>query len=160
VQINLLQELLDMFPEQEEAECSDPSSPTGSQVMMLLSVAAAVGIASPKTFSLRGTIQGHPLSILVDSGSSHTFLSTAVGKALQGVMQLQPAVQVQVANGVVLQCDWHLPVASWSVQGCAFSSDLKLLPLSPYDMILGIDWLSSFSPMQIDWAQRWISIPY
>jgi hypothetical protein len=29
VQINLLQELLDMFPEQEEVECSDPSSPRG-----------------------------------------------------------------------------------------------------------------------------------
>jgi hypothetical protein len=83
-----------------------------------------------------------------------------VGKALQGVMQLQPAVQVQVANGAVLQCDWHLPAASWSVQGCSFSFDLKLLPLLPYDMILGIDWLSSFSPMQIDWAQCWISIPY
>jgi hypothetical protein len=83
-----------MFPEQVEAECSDPSSPTGSQVMMLPSVAAAMGMASPKTFSLRGTIQGHPLSILGDSGSLHTFLSTAVGKALQGVMQLQPVVQV------------------------------------------------------------------
>jgi hypothetical protein len=46
------------------------------------------------------------------------------------------------------------------VQGCEFSSDLKILPLSTYDMILGIDWLSSFSPMQIHWAQRWISIPY
>jgi hypothetical protein len=27
-------------------------------------------------------------------------------------------------------------------------------------MILGIDWLSSFSPMQVHWAQRWLSIPY
>jgi hypothetical protein len=27
-------------------------------------------------------------------------------------------------------------------------------------MILGIDWLSSFSPMQVHWAQKWISIPY
>jgi len=27
-------------------------------------------------------------------------------------------------------------------------------------MILGFDWLSSFSPMQVHWAQKWISIPY
>lgn len=41
-----------------------------------------------------------------------------------------------------------------------FSTDLKLLPLSSYDMILGLDWLASFSPMQVHWAQKWISIPY
>jgi len=27
-------------------------------------------------------------------------------------------------------------------------------------MILGLDWLASFSPMQVHWAQKWISIPY
>lgn len=27
-------------------------------------------------------------------------------------------------------------------------------------MILGLDWLSSFSPMQIHWQQKWIAIPY
>jgi hypothetical protein len=27
-------------------------------------------------------------------------------------------------------------------------------------MILGLDWLASFSPMQVHWAQKWLSIPY
>ena len=27
-------------------------------------------------------------------------------------------------------------------------------------MILGLDWLASFSPMQVHWAKKWISIPY
>jgi hypothetical protein len=35
-----------------------------------------------------------------------------------------------------------------------------MLELSSFDMILGLDWLSSFSLMQVHWAQRWISIPY
>lgn len=48
----------------------------------------------------------------------------------------------------------------WSVQGHSFSTDLKLLLLSSYDMILGLDWLASFSPMQVHWAHKWISIPY
>jgi hypothetical protein len=34
------------------------------------------------------------------------------------------------------------------------------LPLQSYDMILGLDWLSSFSPMQIHWQQKWFAIPY
>ena len=69
-------------------------------------------------------------------------------------------VDVQVANGAILQCTSHIPAAVWSVQGCTFSTDLKLLPLSSYDMILGLDWLSSFSPMHIHWAQKWLSISY
>ena len=96
----------------------------------------------------------------MDSGSSHTFLSTSVAASLTGVQQLVPIVIVQVANGAVMQCYSHIPDGNWSVQGCSFSADLKILPLSPYDMILGIDWLSSFSLMQVHWAQRWLSIPY
>jgi hypothetical protein len=128
--------------------------------MMHLSVAAIVGKASPKTFCLFGDIQARALFILVDSGSSHTFLNVFVAASLTGVQQLVPPVPVQVANGAVLQCHSHIPDGIWSVQGCSFSTYLKILPLSPYDMILGTDWLSSFSPMQVHWAQRWLSIPY
>jgi len=160
VQLHLVQELLDMFPDSADADDSGPSSPTSSQIMMHLSAAATVGKTSPKTFCLTGAIQGRVLSILLDSGSSHTFLSASVAESLDGVQPLSPPVSVQIANGQVLQCHSHIPGGSWSMQGCSFSADLKILPLSPYDMILGIDWLSSFSPMQVHWAQRWLSIPY
>jgi hypothetical protein len=119
--------------------------------MAHLSVAAAAGAPAPKTLCLAGTLQGHPISILVDSGSSHTFLSTKIGSSLPHLQPLQPTLAVQVANGEILQCTQHLPQALWSVQGCNFTTDLKLLPLQSYDMILGLDWLSSFSPMHIHW---------
>jgi hypothetical protein len=45
-----------MFPEGDEEEESGPSSPTASQIMMHLSVAATVGKASPKPFSLSSDI--------------------------------------------------------------------------------------------------------
>jgi hypothetical protein len=117
--------------------------------MAQLSVAAAVGAPAPKTLCLAGDLQGQPISILVDSGSSHTFLSTKIGSSLPHLQQLQPSLAVQVANGEILQCTHHIPQAVWSIQGCSFTTDLKILPLQSYDMILGLDWLSSFSPMQI-----------
>ena len=83
-----------------------------------------------------------------------------MAQSLSGIQVLQPVVQVQVANGAVLQCTSHIPDAKWSVQGYSFSMDLKILPLSAYDMILGLDWLASFSPMQVHWDQKWIAIPY
>lgn len=27
-------------------------------------------------------------------------------------------------------------------------------------MVVGMDWLESFSPMRVDWAQKWLIIPY
>jgi len=127
---------------------------------MHLSVAAIAGASAPKTLCLTGSIQGISLSILVDSGSSHTFLSSSLAQSLSGIQELHPTVSVQVANGAMLQCTSHIPAAVWSVQGCTFTNDLKLLPLSSFDMILGLDWLASFSPMQVHRAQKWLSIPY
>jgi hypothetical protein len=95
VQLHLVQELLDMFPDDEdEAEASSPPSPTKFQLMLHLSVAAVDGASAPKTLCLKGVIQDVPLSILVDSGSSHTFLSTELAKSLHGVQKLVPMVQV------------------------------------------------------------------
>lgn len=44
--------------------------------------------------------------------------------------------------------------------GYDFHSDLKLLSLSSYDMVLGLDWLERFSPMEVHWRQKWMVIPY
>jgi hypothetical protein len=32
------------------------------------------------------------------------------------------------------------------------------MDLGGYDGVLGIDWLSLFSPMQCEWKQKWIEI--
>lgn len=159
VQLHHVQELLDMFPDHDEADDTSPDS-TIAQVMLHLSIAAVAGAAAPKTLCLTGAIQGHSISILVDSGSSHTFLSASLAQSLQGVQQLPQPVHVQVANGAILQCTSYILSTTWSVQGFSFTNDLKLLELSSFDMILGLDWLSGFSPMHVHWAQKWISIPY
>jgi hypothetical protein len=110
-----VQELCDLFPANDDLGTESPPSPTHSQLMVHLSVAAAVGAVAPKTLCLTGQLQQHPISILVDSGSSHTFLSTKVAATLSGVQQLQNPISVQVANGEVLHCVTQLPTAEWSV---------------------------------------------
>lgn len=35
-----------------------------------------------------------------------------------------------------------------------------MLPLAHYDLVVGMDWLAQHSPMQVDWAQKWLVIPY
>lgn len=43
---------------------------------------------------------------------------------------------------------------------CSFVTDFRVLQLSSFDAILGMDWLESHSPMQIHWLQKWLAIPY
>jgi hypothetical protein len=78
---------------------------------------------------LLGTIQGHSVLILVDSGSSHSFLSRSVVAALEGATTLSQVLTVQIANGARVICDTQLANAQWQVQGYTFSTDEDHLSL-------------------------------
>jgi hypothetical protein len=41
-----------------------------------------------------------------------------------------------------------------------FTSPFKILPLDYYDAILGMEWLQMFSPMTIEWKEKWLSFQY
>lgn len=69
------------------------------EVFLTLSLAAVTGKPSPKTMCMSGTIQGIPIDILVDSGTSHTFLSESLASQLQGVARMHHSISVQMANG-------------------------------------------------------------
>jgi hypothetical protein len=53
-----------------------------------------------------------------------------------------------------------LPQAQWTVDEYAFKTDMKLLNLQHFDMILGMDWLEEFSTMKVHWKHKWMAIPY
>jgi len=142
VQLNVLHELLEVFQDSDEQPAlGSESSPPDTQLFLTLSVAAVSGLHSPRTMCLRGAIQGHQVQILVDSGNSHTFISEQLAGQLSGVQSIDTALSVQVANGTVLHCSSFIPTTAWSVDAYEFQSDLKVLPLHSYDMILGLDWL-------------------
>lgn len=107
-----------------------------------------------------GFTAGHPVLILVDSGSSHSFISSAIAASLPGVRLLPVPMTVRVADGGVLSCQSELPDMELEVQDHSFHSTLRVLSLGSYDIILGMDWLSAFSPMKVNWQDKWMSIPY
>jgi len=125
-----------------------------------LSKEAVAGADGPRTMRVDGVIQDIPLLILVDSGSSHSFINASIADKLQGVQRMPDTISVQVANGGILHCSTHIPAVVWSIQDYSFSSDLRVLPLKHFDLILGMDWLESFSPMKVHWKLKWMSIPY
>jgi len=144
----------------EEASEEDCSTQQSDHLFLTLSEAALTGADAPKTMRFKGSIQGQEVLILIDSGSSNTFVSAAVDEKLSGLSQLSQPLGVLVANGSKMQCDLQLLGGQWSVQGCQFTTDMKVIPLSHYDLIVGMDWLESFSPMKIHWKHKWMYIPF
>lgn len=121
---------------------------------------ALSGTAGPKTLQLQGIIQGTPIKILVDSGSTNSFISEPIAQLLSD-RPMQPVnVRVKVANGGVMQCSAVFPSSPWTMQGYSFAQDLRVLPLQAYDLVLGMDWLEKYSPMKVHWGNKWMLIPH
>lgn len=92
--------------------------------------------------------------MLIDSGSSHSFVSTTLSTRLSGVVAARRPFPVRVADGAQLQCTQEILAGEWTVQGHTFCSTLKVLPLGCYDMIIGMDWLEAHSPMHVHWGAK------
>jgi hypothetical protein len=91
-----------------------------------------LGSKGMQTLNLHGNIQSHPLLILTDSGSSHTFLNDKLRPHLQGVTTISTSLRVQVANGAMVSCHHKLLQAKWQVQNHTFFSRHLLFISSPY----------------------------
>lgn len=89
VQIQLVQELCDLFQISDHSANSQSAvSESGDLLFLHLSMAAVSGKPGPKTMCLSEEIQSIPLSILVDSGSSHTFIGLQFPDKLTGIVPL------------------------------------------------------------------------
>ncbi|WVZ80007.1 hypothetical protein U9M48_027525 [Paspalum notatum var. saurae] len=161
VQLDALQEVWDLFQLSEESPSEVYEEEMASdQLFLTVSVAAVQGLESSRTMRFQGMLQGQAILILVDSGSSHTFLSSKMADKVVGVSPLPVPIAVQVADGGRLPCGTHIKQAHWQLDECNFFTDMKILDLSYYDLIVGMDWLEAYSPMQVHWLQKWMIIPY
>jgi hypothetical protein len=106
------------------------------------------------TIQFQGTILGYPVAVLVDSGSSASFLVASVAN-----LRTPMASSVKVANGHLLRCTSIILGYQFHLGEHIFQHDPRVLPLESYDLILGMDWLEMHSPMEVHWKSKWLSFP-
>ena len=92
--------------------------------------------------------------ILLDSGSSHSFVSSAFVQMAK--LQTVPTTprRVKLTNEEWITTNQLVPNLQWYCQGQSLSTDMVVLDMHPYDAILGFDWLQKHSPMQGDWEKK------
>ncbi|WVZ74581.1 LOW QUALITY PROTEIN: hypothetical protein U9M48_022746 [Paspalum notatum var. saurae] len=144
VSIQMVEEIWQMLPSEEEPALDNGDLDEGDDLMSL-SCHAAQGTEALKTVRMMGSIKKQEVIMLIDSGSSHNFIDESskwVNKT-----PLSCPMKVRVANGSILLCTHEIV-------------DCPILPLHCYDIIMGMDWLAEHSPMMIDWNEKWLSFEF
>ena len=111
-----------------------------------------------KTITLVGRLDGEDMLILVDTGSSDSYISSEKVIAFDIPYQLVQPFSVIVRNGACVTSKAICPKVVWGINQHRFCYDLKVMDLSGWDMILGVDWMTQFSPITFDFHKLTISL--
>nr|KYP48653.1 Transposon Ty3-I Gag-Pol polyprotein [Cajanus cajan] len=103
------------------------------------------------TIRFMATINGFPIKVLVDGGSSDNFLQPRVAKFLELPVEPTPLFRVMVGNGNYMTAEGMIRDLTVSSQGSVFHLPVFLLPVSGADLILGASWLKIIGPYIADY---------
>ncbi|XP_040996213.1 uncharacterized protein LOC121242414 [Juglans microcarpa x Juglans regia] len=131
--------------ETEQSKEDDSQQMKGVAGVASISVQALVGSPSPKTMRVFGQIRKRRLIILIDIGSTHNFVDTAV---------------VRIANGDMVASDGKCSNVALHIQGTTFVSDLLTLNLGGCDIVLEVQWLLSLGPILWDFGKLSMQFTY
>jgi hypothetical protein len=118
--------------------------------LLLISGHAAHGTSSAATFSLVVNIGGKRGVVLVNSGSTDSFMDYTFARQASCPILTTVTRTVKVAGGGSLSSDVVARPLSCTIQKEQFTDEFKLLQLKVYDMILGCDWIKKHSPIGLD----------
>ncbi|KAI5316982.1 hypothetical protein L3X38_036689 [Prunus dulcis] len=118
-----------------------------------VSIHAIYGARTPQTMRVHGNVGKHQMTFLVDSGSTHNFLSSKISRKAGINPTGFGKFEVSVANGEKLASDGLCKGVCILVQGVPITVDMYLLPLEGCDAVLGAQWLSTLGPTVWDFSQ-------
>ncbi|KAL6348238.1 hypothetical protein AAG906_005529 [Vitis piasezkii] len=104
--------------------------------------------------AIKAIIGAHEVVALIDSGSTHNFISDRVAETLRLPVKPTTPFTVRVANGERLSCKGKYEKLTVNLQGNEFHLDFFYVPLNGLDMVLGIQWLETLGSVVCDWKKR------
>lgn len=124
----------------------------GAKVTAEVSLNVLMGLdsldSSPSTIKILGRVKRIPLVILIDCGSTHSFINPNVPKKL-GLLgePMKRAMRVNVASGHKMVSTHLNPSFVWEMNYISFTFNLHWLKVPDCDIFLGMDWIDSVAPV-------------
>ncbi|MCH94215.1 hypothetical protein A2U01_0015172, partial [Trifolium medium] len=144
---------------QDDDSDPDPDPPEDSPEVVRsdedhhhLSLNAMKGHNGVGTIRFTGKIGKMEVQILVDGGSSDTYLQPRIAQFLKIPVETTPNFKVLVGNGQSLIVEGIVKQLQVEIQGHELIVPAYLLPVSGADLILGSSWLATLGPHIADYA--------
>ncbi|XP_047331390.1 uncharacterized protein LOC124934951 [Impatiens glandulifera] len=119
-----------------------------------LSVQTLNGTTNNSTLKILGQLKKRKISILIDSGSTHSFIDEGTARQLGCDLKETNPLTVTIADGGILHSRHSIPNLTWKMQDYEFSLTIRTLKLGGCDMVLGVDWMKKFGPVSLDYNKR------
>ncbi|CAA0833020.1 Unknown protein, partial [Striga hermonthica] len=124
----------------------------------LISLNAMMGEGGPNTLKFFGYYGGQRLLILLDTGSTLSFIKESTAKQLGCQVSEAKSIVVKVASGQKLKSSYIADNFTWRMQGSNITYPLRLLQSEGCDVILGGDWLRSCTPIELDYKAMTVTV--
>lgn len=141
--------LLDVSEESDLCEELDEGVQSELQGMAL-SECAFYGLHHTQPFQtmkVLGIVNHHYVRILLDSGSTHNFIDSRFLKKMGWSLQSTKPFEIRIADGGKIKSQGCCRCIPLEVGGYHCHTNLFALPLGGYDLVLGVQWLSTVSPV-------------
>nr|XP_043614527.1 uncharacterized protein LOC122586615 [Erigeron canadensis] len=134
-------------------EPPDPQeTKTATPQFMSLSDAAYFGMSSLQTLRITGYINGSPVTVLVDCGSTHNIIQPRIVSRLDLPKKPLQPFAVMVGNGQNIHCQGHCQDVPLQLQKADFQILFFVFPVQGADVVLGIAWLGTLGPIIADFS--------
>jgi hypothetical protein len=148
----------DAFPPEDHAgafnhgEAGHPATPGAdtaqdSDPPPTVSLHAIVGVQTEQAMRLPVIIHGHRLVALLDSGSTTNFINVDIMHRLKLATHPHPTLWVMVANGEHVPCQGVAQNVEIAINAEAFRVNCYNINLGEFDLILGVEFLSTLGPI-------------
>ena len=118
-----------------------------------ISLHVITGINSSKTLRVQGQISNTFPIVLLDSGSTHNFISECLAIKLMLQSDLGQHVKVKLASGEKLVSRGRCTGVAIKLGNFFAKADFYILPLEGYEMVMGTQWLCTLGEIIWDFSK-------
>ena len=122
-----------------------------------ISFNAMIGTEHPQTMRIVGQLKNKMVILLIDGGSTHNFIDEAIVSKLALTINREKKFQVMVANREKIECVRQCRALTINIEGYPVIVDFYILPVAACQLVLGVQWLQTLGPMEMDYKQLTMS---
>ncbi|XP_026442596.1 uncharacterized protein LOC113342187 [Papaver somniferum] len=126
-----------------------------------ISLNSLIGSPFPTTMRITGFSKANPITILVDSGSTHNFINPSFVKQCgYHIQSKDTSLSVTLGDGGHIDTQGTCVNIPIQLQNHIFSIDFHVLAVSGCEAVLGVQWLRKLGPIQWDFEKLLMKFKY